>query len=92
MGHTDEEKNTWYKHWLKVGFDALEKQLLETAGTYCFENQVTMADLCLIPQVYNANRFNLDMGTYPTINRINQTCLELDAFKDAVPENQADAN
>ncbi|WP_199608635.1 maleylacetoacetate isomerase [Flocculibacter collagenilyticus] len=89
---TDEQKTQWYHHWIKIGFDGLEKKLSKTAGKYCFGDTVTIADLCLIPQVYNAHRFNVDMSSYPIINRIVENCNSLDAFIAALPENQADAN
>lgn len=88
---TDEEKTTWYHHWLHVGFKAFEATLAKTAGEYCFGDQVTWADICLVPQVYNAERFNLDMSEYPKIVEITAKLRELPAFADAAPEAQADA-
>jgi len=88
---TDEEKMQWYHHWLHVGFSAFEKTLAKTAGEFCFGNRVTWADICLIPQVYNAERFNLDMSAYPKIAEICARCRQLPAFIDAAPENQPDA-
>ncbi len=84
-------KNAWYHHWVHQGFSALEKQLEQYAGRYCFGDSVTLADLCLIPQVYNANRFGVDLADYPHIRRIWDNCHQLDAFIQAVPEQQADA-
>lgn len=88
---TETQKMQWIKHWLAVGFDALEKRLQLTAGRYCFGNEITVADLCLVPQVYNALRFQLDMQSYPLISRIYQQCNALDAFQKAAPEQQQDA-
>lgn len=86
-------KNTWYRHWVEVGFDALEKMLQETSGSgkFCFQESPTIADCVLIPQVYNALRFEVELESYPLINAINAHCLRLDAFADALPENQPDA-
>ncbi|MCE9680091.1 maleylacetoacetate isomerase [Shewanella sp. AS1] len=91
MGLDDEAKNSWYHHWIHQGFTALEKQLEQYAGQYCFGDSVTLADLCLIPQVYNANRFGVDLTDYPQIRRIWDNCHQLDAFIAATPENQPDA-
>ncbi|NVJ92330.1 MAG: maleylacetoacetate isomerase [Methylocystaceae bacterium] len=85
----DEDKANWYRTWIYKGFDALEARLGEDA--FCVGDQPTLADICLVPQVYNALRFQCDMTTYPKITRINETCLKLDAFAKAVPENQPDA-
>ena len=87
----NDSKQAWYHHWLKEGFSALEKQLEQYSGTFCFGNSPTLADICLVPQVYNAKRFELDMSPYPNIERVNAHCLTLPAFINAVPENQADA-
>ncbi|MCL1127631.1 maleylacetoacetate isomerase [Shewanella surugensis] len=92
LGLDDEGKKNWYQHWIKQGFSALEEQLENGVGQYCFGNDVTLADLCLIPQVYNAERFNVDLSLYPNIERVNRACLKLDAFIDAAPENQPDAS
>ncbi|WP_392339948.1 maleylacetoacetate isomerase [Moritella marina] len=87
------EKITWYHHWLATGFAAFERLLIENGSTqYCCHKQVTLADVYLIPQVYNALRFNLDMSPYPTINRIYQHCIQIPAFVDAAPEQQPDAD
>lgn len=88
---SETQKMQWIKHWLAVGFTALEKRLAATAGRYCFGDSVTLADLCLVPQVYNALRFQLDMTEYPLINAIYQRCNALEAFQKAAPEQQADA-
>ncbi|SCA55507.1 putative maleylacetoacetate isomerase [Candidatus Terasakiella magnetica] len=89
LGVEDEPKMTWYRHWITKGFDALEARLGD--DTFCFGDTPTLADICLVPQVYNAHRFKVDMTPYPKIARINETCLKLEAFQKAVPENQPDA-
>lgn len=91
LGVSNEAKATWVDHWMTVGFHAIEKQLVKTSGCYCFEDQITVADICLVSQVYNANRFNVDMSAYPYISRVVDNCNKLEAFQLALPENQADA-
>lgn len=85
----EDQKMTWYHHWLKTGFDALEKQLSQQPGdtVCCIGNQITIADICLIPQIYNAHRFEFDMSAYPRLSAINEYCLSLSEFDKATPEN-----
>ena len=87
----DKQKLAWVHHWMDLGFSSIEQQLVNTAKQFCFGDQVTLADICLVPQVYNAVRFGLDMSKYPIITAICARCNELDAFKKALPENQEDA-
>jgi maleylpyruvate isomerase len=84
-----EQKLAWYRHWIVIGFEALETLLNKTQ--YCFGEQPTLADVYLIPQVYNALRFEVDMASFPKIMNAYQNCNQLDAFIDAKPENQVDA-
>ncbi|MDP4535022.1 maleylacetoacetate isomerase [Alkalimonas collagenimarina] len=88
---TEQQKIDWIHHWLQTGFQALEQRLATTSGEYCFGNELTLADVCLVPQVYNALRFQLDMTPYPIIQSIYQHCNQLTAFQSAAPEQQADA-
>ena len=90
----DEAKNEWIHHWINNGFTALETLLNggNRQGPYCHGEQVTIADACLIPQIYNARRFEVAMDNFPTLVRIEQACMELKAFRRAAPENQVDAN
>ncbi|PKH86631.1 maleylacetoacetate isomerase [Colwellia sp. Bg11-28] len=88
---TEEAKQLWVEYWMNVGFIAIEKQLASSAGQFCFANTVSVADICLVAQVYNAHRFNVDMSAYPIINKIVKNCNELPAFINALPENQSDA-
>ena len=90
----DDAKNEWIHHWIKNGFTALETLLnsRNRQGPYCHGEQVTIADASLIPQIYNARRFEIVMDDFPTLVRIEQACMELDAFRRAAPENQTDAN
>lgn len=78
----------WYHHWLKMGFDAFESKLqgLKRNKAFCLGDHLTLADICLIPQVYNAKRFQFAMDQYSLINEINAHCLTLDVFKRAAPE------
>ena len=86
------DKMEWGKHWITRGFEILEKSLQKTTGKYSIGDDITSADCFLVPQVYNANRFKVEMEQFPTITRINDLCLEHSAFKASVPENQPDAS
>ena len=88
MHVTDEQQKQWYQHWITEGFTALEQRLEkgEVSGRCCFGDTPTLADLCLIPQVYNANHFQVPMDNYPLINSINTHCLTLEAFQKAQPK------
>ncbi|WP_213780365.1 maleylacetoacetate isomerase [Caballeronia sp. dw_276] len=89
----EEAKDAWYRHWLEAGFSSLEKRLANDprVGALCFGNTPTLADLCLVPQVFNARRFNIDMSRYPTIERIADHAGQIDAFARAAPGQQPDA-
>ncbi|MEH6577744.1 MAG: maleylacetoacetate isomerase [Amphritea sp.] len=90
---TDEQKTSWYQHWIYQGFDALEAMLANSGetGKFCHGDLPTLADTCLVPQVFNANRFKCDLSCYPNIVRINDNCLALPAFAQAHPDNQPGA-
>ncbi len=93
LGVDEEAKLTWYRHWVARGLDAFETLLTNSdeTGRFCHGDRPTLADCCLLPQVYNARRFNCDESNWPEIRRI---CAELDtmpAIRDAAPENQPDA-
>lgn len=87
------ERDDWTRHWMRVGFDAMERMLVESVdtGRFCHGDSPGLADCCLVPQLYNARRFNLDLAPYPTLVRIDAACLALSAFDAARPENQIDA-
>ncbi|XP_036323914.1 probable maleylacetoacetate isomerase 2 [Rhagoletis pomonella] len=85
-----EKQKEWAQHWIKRGFSALEKILATTAGKYCFGNNITMADCCLLPQVFNARGFQMDMSEYPIISRIANELETMPAFSAAHPYNQPD--
>lgn len=84
-------KMKWGQEIITRGFIAVEMTLKETAGTYCFNDQITMADCFLVPQVYNAERFSVDMTMFPTIVRVAANCDKLQAFQDAHPSKMPDA-
>uniref|UniRef100_A0A671R241 Maleylacetoacetate isomerase n=1 Tax=Sinocyclocheilus anshuiensis TaxID=1608454 RepID=A0A671R241_9TELE len=84
------DKVQWAQHFINRGFEALEPILKQTAGKYCIGDEISMADICLVPQVYNAERFKVDMSQFPTIRRLNQTLIEIDAFKATHPSCQPD--
>jgi maleylacetoacetate isomerase len=89
LKHDDATVNAWYQHWVVAGLDAIEALL--PGGTYAFGNQVTLADVCLVPQLYNARRFKVDLGKYPKTVAADAACQKLPAFEQAKPENQPDA-
>jgi maleylpyruvate isomerase len=90
LGLDQQARVAWYHHWVRAGFDALEQRLAQDsfAGRFCHGDSPGMADLCLVPQVFNARRFALDLGPYPRIVSVEAACAELPAFKSAAPERQ----
>jgi len=90
---SDEAKNAWYRHWVGEGLQIIETRLAREpqTGRYCQGETPTLADCCLIPQVFNAERFQVDLAPYPTIRRIHAACAELPAFAAAHPARQPDA-
>ncbi|WP_192036011.1 maleylacetoacetate isomerase [Halomonas sp. YLGW01] len=85
-------KLAWYRHWVAEGFTALEAMLeSEQTGRCCHGDTPTLADICLVPQVYNAERFDCDLSAYPCLRAIAEHCRGLPAFAQASPERQADA-
>jgi maleylpyruvate isomerase len=81
-------RDAWYRHWIEVGFDALERWFERDAATgrFCHGNSPTLADVCLVPQVFNARRFSVDMNPYPRIAAIAAACMQLKAFQTTSPE------
>jgi len=92
-GLDEEGVNAWYRHWIAEGFTLMESFLLEQkkTGKYCFRDQVSMADCCLVPQVFNAQRYQCDLTPYPEVMRIHEECMKRDAFVRAQPSAQPDA-
>lgn len=93
MGLDETAMTAWYRHWVEVGFAGIEAMLAADAetGRFCHGDAPTLADVCLVPQVYNARRFAVDLDPYPTIRRIEAECLKLEPFALAAPELQPDA-
>jgi maleylacetoacetate isomerase len=92
LGVSDEAKNDWYRHWVNEGFAALEGHLARdpAPGRFCHGDTPTIADCFLVPQVYNASRFDIDMAPYPRIAAIDAACAQLPAFQAAHPAQQPD--
>lgn len=91
FGVGEEGKTEWIRHWIRTGLAALERQLAESAGRYAVGDAPTLADVCLLPQVFSARRFGVDLAPYPTIVRITEALEALPAFADAHPAKQPDA-
>ncbi|MGZ0188042.1 MAG: maleylacetoacetate isomerase [Alphaproteobacteria bacterium] len=93
LGQDEASVNTWYRHWVAEGLAGLEAELAPNpgGGQYCWGDTVTMADICLVPQIYNARRYDCDLAPYPTLVAINDRLNAIPAFADAAPENQPDA-
>lgn len=90
-GADAEARAAWNRHWITAGFDAVERRLEQTAGRHSVGDTITLADVCLVPQVYNARRFELDLSPYPLIVAADASARELGAFLAATPEAQPDA-
>jgi maleylacetoacetate isomerase len=88
LGASEPEKQSWYRHWVAEGFAALETLLARdpATGTHCHGDRVGLADVCLVPQVFNARRYACPLDAYPTILRIDEACAELPAFQRAHPD------
>jgi len=93
LGATEAQRNGWYRYWCDVGLEALETNLAREAatGSFCHGDVPTIADICLVPQLANARRVDLDLAPYPTLLRIETACIALPAFADAAPSRQPDA-
>jgi maleylacetoacetate isomerase len=92
LGHGQEEADAWYRHWIQTGFAALEAELTRLGSTqYCVGSAVSLADICLVPQVFNARRFHVDLTPYPHIVAIDAHLMTLPAFADTHPNQQPDA-
>lgn len=93
LGVGEEPRKAWSRHWIASGFAAMESLLAANVNTghFCHGDSPTLADVCLVPQVYNALRWHVPLEPYPTIARIHAACNELDAFQQAAPERQPDA-
>lgn len=87
----ENEKLKWYQHWIYQGFNAIESHLQNESGQFCHGDTPTLADVCLMPQVYNARRFHCDLENYPKILEIEHACNQIEAFVVAHPSKQPDA-
>ncbi|MET0540479.1 MAG: maleylacetoacetate isomerase [Variovorax sp.] len=89
----EDTKNDWYRHWVRVGLEAFERQLAQSpeGSSYCWGDTPTMADCCLVPQIFNAQRFDCDLNGLPRTMAAFETCMQLDAFRRAQPANCPDA-
>jgi maleylpyruvate isomerase len=90
LGHDKAARDAWYGHWVRLGFDALERRLAQDAetGRFCHGDAPTLADICLVPQVFNARRFAVDLEAYPRIVGIDAACREIPEFQAAAPDRQ----
>jgi len=92
LGQSEEQVATWYRHWIADGLAKLEADLNQPGtGRYCHGDTPGMADCCLVPQVFNAQRYKSDLAPYPTVMRVFEACMQLDAFDRAQPGKQPDA-
>ena len=92
MGLTEADKLRWYQHWISVGLGAFEAMLEASpqTGVFCHGDSPTLADAFLVPQIFNAARFDCDLSGYPIINRIEAACQALETFRAVHPDNQPD--
>ena len=86
-----EARAAWNRHWIAIGFMAIEARLAETAGAYAIGDEPTLADLCIVPQMYNARRFALDLSAFPRLVAVDEAARAHPAFAAAAPEAQPDA-
>jgi maleylpyruvate isomerase len=93
MAQSDDVKQEWFVHWTVAGLEALEAELARAPqrGRFCCGDAPTLADCCLVPQLFAAQRFNVDLAPYPTLRAIDAACAQLPAFADAHPALQPDA-
>ena len=92
LGQSEDQVNAWYRHWVADGLAKFEADLAHGgSGKYCHGDVPTMADCCLVPQIFNAKRYQCDLGPYPVTMRIFDACMKLEAFDRAQPSKQPDA-
>jgi maleylacetoacetate isomerase/maleylpyruvate isomerase len=92
LGVSEDQKNTWYRHWVRDGLEAFERQLAKgPQSTYCYGNTPTLADCCLVPQIFNGKRFNVNFDGLPRTMAAFDACMKLDAFQKAQPSACPDA-
>ncbi|MDE2371158.1 MAG: maleylacetoacetate isomerase [Burkholderiales bacterium] len=88
---SEDDKNRWYRHWVETGLEAVERQLQARPATYCHGESPTLADCVLVPQIFNARRFECRTDHVPQVMRVFDACMKLDAFERTRPENCPDA-
>jgi maleylacetoacetate isomerase len=90
LGEAQSARDTWYRHWIEAGFEALEEALGRdpARGRFCYGDAPSLADVCLVPQVFNARRYSVDLVPFPRIVAIDAACREVPAFASAAPEKQ----
>ena len=91
LGVTDEQRDDWYAHWIREGFQSAELVAADSTGPFVFGELPTLADACLVPQLYNAHRFKVPVDDFPNLLAVEKHCNALPAFVAALPENQPDA-
>ena len=92
LGQSEEQVNGWYRHWVADGLAKLEAELQNPGtGHFCHGQTPTIADCCLVPQIFNAKRYQCELGPYPAVMRVFDACMQLDAFVRAQPDKQPDA-
>jgi len=93
LGQGEDQANAWYRHWIADGLAKFEADLVNgnSAGTYCYGDAPTMADCCLVPQIFNAQRYQCDTSAFPVTMRIFAECMKIEAFDRAQPSKQPDA-
>lgn len=87
----EDDKNRWYRHWVETGLEVVERQLAAAPATYCHGETPTLADCCLVPQIFNARRFDCRLDHVPNVVRVFEACMALPAFEATRPENCPDA-
>ena len=87
----EDDKNRWYRHWVETGLEVVERQLAARPGTYCHGETPTLADCVLVPQIFNARRFDCRLDHVPQVMRVFDACMKLDAFENTRPELCPDA-
>jgi maleylacetoacetate isomerase len=90
LGQTDETVTPWIRHWIAQGFKSLET-LVAHGGSFCQGDRFSLADVCLVPQMYNARRFEVDLTDFPTLSAIDERCRALPAVQAAHPDKQVDS-
>jgi maleylacetoacetate isomerase len=88
---SEDDKNRWYRHWVETGLEVVERQLAAQPATYCHGETPTLADVTLVPQIFNARRFDCRLEHVPNVVRVFDACMQLDAFERTRPEHCPDA-